>query len=244
MGILRHSLPLFAPISGYSWEEVAMPASDPRKPSRRDVSRRTFLKRASWTGAGMTALVAAGRGRASGQATAAASYPEWIPASTKSPKRGGVLTRASQWDPPLLDPRLTQSVGLFQFAGLTSSRLVRYAFPDEASGTNDLTLKGDLAESWQSSPDYRTWTFKLRQGVKWHNVAPLNGRELTAADVKYCFEAYGKEGVQTFTFQEIEGMETPDRHTLRIHLKSPNTLFAHNLAEPIAIVFAREVLEE
>src|SRR5437867_13438373 len=100
MGVLRHSLPLFAPISGYSWEEVAMPATDPRKPSCRDVSRRTFLKRASWTGAGMTALVVgAGRGRASGQ-TAAATYPEWIPASTKTPKRGGVLTRASQWDPP------------------------------------------------------------------------------------------------------------------------------------------------
>src|SRR5207249_10373874 len=128
MGVLRHSLPLFAPISGYSWEEVAMPATDPRKPSRRDVSRRTFLKRASWTGAGMTALVVgAGRGRASGQATAAASYPEWIPASTKPPKRGGVLTRASAWDPPLIDPRLTQSVGLYQFAGLTSNRLVRYA---------------------------------------------------------------------------------------------------------------------
>ena len=66
--------------------------------------------------------------------------------STKVPRRGGVMTRASSWDPPVLDPRLTQSVGLFQFAGLTSNRLVRYVFPDEASGTNDLALKGDLAE--------------------------------------------------------------------------------------------------
>ena len=222
-----------------------MPATDPRKPSRRDVSRRTFLKRASWTGAGMTALVVgAGRGRASGQATAAASYPEWIPASTKPPKRGGVLTRASAWDPPLIDPRLTQSVGLYQFAGLTSNRLVRYALSDEAGGPSDLTLKGDLAESWQSDSANRVWTFKLRQGVKWQNVAPLKGRELTAADVKYCYEAYAKEGVQTFTFQEIEGMETPDKYTLRVHLKSPNTLFPQNVAEPIAIVFAREVLEE
>src|SRR5437879_4945793 len=245
MGILRNSLPLFAPISGYSWEEVAMPATDPRKPSRRDVSRRTFLKRASWTGAGMTALVVgAGRGRASGQAPAAASYPEWIPASTKPPKRGGVLTRASAWDPPLIDPRLTQSVGLYQFAGLTSNRLVRYALSDEAGGPSDLTLKGDLAESWQSDSANRVWTFKLRQGVKWQNVAPLKGRELTAADVKYCYEAYAKEGVQTFTFQEIEGMETPDKYTLRVHLKTPNTLFPQNVAEHVAIIFAREVLEE
>jgi peptide/nickel transport system substrate-binding protein len=88
------------------------------------------------------------------------------------------------------------------------------------------------------------WTYKIRQGVKWQNVASLSGRELVAADIKYCFEAYAKEGVQSFTFREIEGMETPDKYTLRIHLKTPNVLFAHNLAEPIAVIFSREVLEE
>ncbi len=220
-----------------------MPAPDPRRTARRDVTRRDFLKRAGWTSAGMTALaVGAGGGRPSAQP--ATTYPDWIPASTKPPKRGGVLTRASQWDPPVIDPRLTQSVGLFQFAGLTSSRLIRYAFPDEATGTSDLTLKGDLAESWQSSPDYRIWTFKLRQGVKWHNIPPLNGRELVAGDVKYCFEAYAKEGVQSFNFREIEGMETPDKHTLRVHLHTPNVLFPQNVAESVTIIFSREVLEE
>src|SRR2546427_9677430 len=115
---------------------------------------------------GATALaLSAGRGRASAQI--AAPYPDWIPVSSKPPKRGGTLTRASAWDPPVLDPRLTQSIGLFQFAGHTSSRLVRYAFPEEATGAADLTIKGDLAESWQGSPDHRGWTFKLRQGVKW-----------------------------------------------------------------------------
>src|SRR5437879_3483489 len=204
-------------------------------------TRRDFLKRAAVTSAGMTALAVGADWQ---RASAASSYADWIAASPKPPKRGGVLTRASSWDPPLLDPRLTQSVGLFQFAGLTSSRLVRYAFPDEASGTSDLSLKGDLAESWQSTPDHRVWTFRLRQGVKWHNVPPLNARELVAADVKYCYEAYAKEGVQSFTFREIEGMETPDEHTLRVHLQSPNVLFPQNLAEPITVIFAREVLEE
>src|SRR3989454_2565313 len=220
-----------------------MPAPDPRRTARRDVTRRDFLKRAGWTSAGMTALaVGAGGGRPSAQP--ATTYPDWISASTKPPKRGGVLTRASQWDPPGIDPRMTQSVGLFQFAGLTSSRLIRYAFPDEATATTDFTLKGDLAESWQADSANRVWTFKIRQGVKWQNVAPLNGRELVAADVKYCYEQYAKEGVQAFTFQEIEGMETPDKQTLRIHLKSPNTLFAQNLAEPVAVIFSKEVLEE
>ena len=207
------------------------------------LNRRTFLARAGWTGLGASALVAgAGRTRASAQA--GAKHPDWIPASTKPPKRGGTLTRASAWDPPVIDPRLTQSVGLYQFAALTGSRLVRYAFPDEVTGPTDMALKGDLAESWTSSPDARVWTFKLRQGVKWHNVPPLNGREFVAADVKYCFAAYAKEGAQSFTFQEIEGIETPDKHTVRIHLKTPNVLFPQNVAEPITVLFSREVLEE
>jgi len=207
------------------------------------LNRRTFLTRAGWTGLGATALVA-GADRKRAFAQAGAPHPDWIPASPKPPKRGGVLTRASAWDPPVIDPRLTQSVGLYQFAALAGSRLVRYTFPDEAAGPTDMNLKGDLAESWTSSPDARVWTFKLRQGVKWHNVPPLNGRELVAADVKYCFEAYAKEGVQSFTFQEVEGIETPDKHTVRIHLKTPNVFFAQNVAEPITVMFAREVLEE
>jgi len=207
------------------------------------LDRRQFLARAGWTGLAAGAVVA-GPGRSRALAQARPVYPDWIPASTNPPKRGGVLTRASSWDPPVIDPRLTQSVGLYQFAGLVGSRLVRYGFPDEVSGPNDLTLKGDLAESWQASPDHRVWTFKLRQGVKWHNVPPLNGRELVAADVKYCFEAYAKEGAQSFTFQEIEAIETPDKYTVRIHLKTPNVLFPQNVAEPITVLFSREVLEE
>src|SRR4029450_6434417 len=137
------------------------------------VTRREFLERTTWGGGGAAALAAGvrpGRGWA-----ATSPYPDWIPASTKPPKRGGTLTRASQWDPPGIDPRMTQSVGLFQFAGLTSSRLIRYAFPDEGTGTNDFTRKGALAESWQANADHRVWTFKLRQGVKWQNLPPLNG---------------------------------------------------------------------
>jgi peptide/nickel transport system substrate-binding protein len=204
------------------------------------VNRREFLTRAAVGAAVLGAAVPGSR--ASAQSTF--SYSDWVPASTKPPKRGGVLTRASAWDPPVIDPRHTQSVGLFQFAGLVHNRLVRYSFSDEAGGYLDLSLKGDLAESWQGSPDQRVWTFKIRRGVKWQNVPPLKGREFTAADIKYCFEAYAKEGVQTFTFQEIEGMETPDSHTLRVHLKTPNALFPQNVAEPVAVIFSKEVLEE
>ena len=220
-----------------------MPASDlGRSIARRRVSRRDFLTQIGLGAAAAGALVGVAPHGALAQSPS--QYPDWIPPSPKAPKRGGTLTRASAWDPPVLDPRLTNSVGLFQIASLVGSRLVRFPFTDEAPNTGDLTLKGDLAESWSGSTDQRVWTFKLRQGVKWHNVAPLNGRELVAADVKYCFEQYAKEGVQAFTFQEIEGIETPDKHTVRVHLKTPNTMFPQNLAEAVSVIFSREVLEE
>ncbi|HTY79238.1 MAG TPA: ABC transporter substrate-binding protein [Candidatus Bathyarchaeia archaeon] len=219
-----------------------MPTAPRPARGRSQVSRRDFLKR---TGLGTVALspLLNGVARRAG-AQPAAAYPDWIAPSTKPPKRGKLITRASPWDPPALDPRLTNSVGLFQIASLTSNRLVRFPFSDEAANSTDLTIKGDLAESWQNSPDHRVWTFKLRKGVKWQNVAPLNGRELVAQDIKYCYEAYAKDGVQSFTFQEIEGIETPDKYTVRIHLKMPNTMFLQNLAEPVSVIFAREVLEE
>src|SRR5437660_6109055 len=210
-----------------------MPTDDPRPaPVRYRGPRRDFLKRAGVATVGMTPLVAAAsRTRASAETSS--PYPDWMPPSTKPPKRGKTLVRASAWDPPVLDPRLTNSVGLFQIATLTYNRLLRYPFADEARNNADLTLKGDLAETWEGSADARTWTFRLRQGVRWHNVPPLNGRELVADDIKYCYEAYAKEGVQSFTFQEIEGMTVPDRYTIRMHLKTPNSMFPQNVAEAV-----------
>jgi peptide/nickel transport system substrate-binding protein len=210
---------------------------------RQPMNRRTFLLNAAWGSVALTCLTMGGS-RSRALAHPPSPYPSWIPASDKPPKRGGILTRASAWDPPVLDPRLTNSVGLFQIATLTYNRLLRYPFTDEAQNNADLTLKGDLAEAWEGSADFKTWTFKLRQGVKWHNVPPLKGRELVAEDIKYCYEAYAQEGVQSFTFQEIDGMETPDKYTIRIHLKTPNTMFPQNVAEAVAVIFPREVLEE
>src|SRR5918912_1856595 len=218
-----------------------MPADNQRQmAARQPMNRREFLRHAGWGGLSLTGLIVGAR-RSRVLAHPPSPYPEWTPPSGGTPKRGGVLRRASAWDPPVLDPRLTNSVGLFQIACLTYNRLVRYPFADEASGPTDVTIKGDLAESWEQSPDLKTWTFKLRQGIKWHNLPPVNGRELVAEDIKYCYDAYAKEGVQAFTFQEIDGMETQDNYTLRIHLKSPNTMFLQNLAEVVAVIFPPDV---
>ena len=52
---------------------------------------------------------------------------------------------------------------------------------------------GQLAESW-SQPDPLTYIVKVRQGVRWHNKPPMNGRELTADDIVYNYHRYTGTG--------------------------------------------------
>ena len=50
----------------------------------------------------------------------------------------------------------------------------------------EFALRGMLAESWEQ-PDPLTYIFHIREGVRWHDKAPMNGRELTAKDIEYNF---------------------------------------------------------
>ena len=59
-----------------------------------------------------------------------------------------------------------------------------YAFRT-VSFTPEDAYTGSLAESWDISPDGKTYTFNIREGVNWHDKAPMNGRELTAYDVEF-----------------------------------------------------------
>jgi peptide/nickel transport system substrate-binding protein len=59
---------------------------------------------------------------------------------------------------------------------------------------------GDLAESFTNSPDYKTFTFRLRPNVKFHD-----GRVLSAADVKYTFDTMLAKGFRSAKKIELEG---------------------------------------
>lgn len=92
---------------------------------------------------------------------------------------------------------------------------------------NSLTRKdakfepvGDLAESFTASPDYLTYTFKLRGGVKFHD-----GRPLTSADVKYTFDTLMAKGFQSPKsadfVRDVAAVETPDAQTVVFRCKNP-----------------------
>ena len=155
--------------------------------TRQAMKRRDFLKRAGWGSVGATGLIiGASRSRCPGPSALALSLldsPErQAPEARRHPDAGLGLGSARARSTP------DEFRGALPDRDLVYNRLVRYPFTDEAKNNADLTLKGDLAESWEGSADFKTWTFKLRQGVKWHNVPPLNGRELVADDIKYCLK--------------------------------------------------------
>src|ERR1700704_3850018 len=108
-------------------------------------------------------------------------------ALAQAPKRGGTIS-LRLWDPPHFDPHLTISYKINVLYTFSHSRLLKHkAGPGVTPGT--FPIEGDLAESW-TQPNETTYIFKLRKGVRWHNKPPVNGRELTAEDVRSPVERF------------------------------------------------------
>jgi peptide/nickel transport system substrate-binding protein len=92
----------------------------------------------------------------------------------------------------------------------------------------DHTQEGDIAESWEFSPDKLTLTFKLRPGVKFAPIAPVNGRELTAEDVIFSWERFSKGGQGRADMVNavnpaapVLSVTAPDSRTIVAKLKAP-----------------------
>lgn len=91
-----------------------------------------------------------------------------------------------------------------------------------------------LAESWTVSPDLKTYTFKLRKGIKFHNGEPFD-----SAAVKFSFErAVAKDSVNKdkAVFANIERIDTPDAHTVVLNLKNGNVDLPFQLGQGTAII--------
>ena len=139
---------------------------------------------------------------------AALALPLWAPPATAAPEGqmtwGVHITLAPQW----FDPAETQ--------GIITPFMVLYAIHDalvKAMPGNNAAPS--IAESWQMSPDGRTYDFTLRKGVKFHN-----GETLTAEDVKFSFERY--HGAASKTLKErVAAVETPSPLHVRFRLKNP-----------------------
>jgi len=162
----------------------------------------------------------------------------------QAPRRGGVF-RLPLGQPPMFDHQLTVNWGTQIAVSFTHSRLVKVkAGPSVTPGT--FPLEPDVAESW-SQPTETTYVFKLRRGVRWQNKPPVNGRELTAEDVRYTYERIltDKGSVNVSMYRAIAKVEAVDKYTVRFTLKEPFAWFLDMVANPMAgAIIAKECVEK
>lgn len=107
----------------------------------------------------------------------------------------------------------------------------------------DLTIEPDLAESWETNEDATVWTFKLREGVKFHH-----GKELKAEDVIHTFELIADPDTASRAASHtdlIESMEAVDDYTVKFTLKQSYAGWADLMIErQLKIVPSDRTLEE
>jgi len=94
--------------------------------------------------------------------------------------------------------------------------------------TPDGQFVGDAAESWELSDDHLTWTFKLRDGVQFHD-----GTQVDAKAVKFSIDRLidpeTKSGMRGF-YAAVKEVEAVDPLTVKVHLQQPYAFFLHMLA--------------
>jgi len=141
-----------------------------------------------------------------GAALAALSLPR--PAYAQAPKPGGTFVSAQTTEATGLDPQLVPAFSRSRRSPMMYNQLVRF--------DADMQPVPELAESWEVSRDGLVWTFKLRQGVKFHD-----GQELTSADVKFTFDRLFERSPGKSDFIAVDRVEPAGRHTVKFVTKEP-----------------------
>lgn len=149
----------------------------------------------------------------------------------------GLLAEPVTMDPPQITDLNSTRVIKRIFEGLTAQELGTYKI-----------IPG-LAKSWDISKDGLTYTFHLRDGVRFHDGTPL-----TAEAVKFCFDRqmndqgpYYKTGIYPYVkgfLGNVAGVEVVNPLTVQIRLKSPLTPFLQYLAHHSLYIYSPEALKK
>ena len=130
------------------------------------------------------------------------------PAVAQSPRPGGTFVSAQTTEATGLDPQLVPAFSRSRRSPLFYNQLVRF--------DPDMNAQPELAESWEVSKDALTWTFKLRQGVKFHD-----GQELTSADVKFTFDRLFEKSPGKSDFIAVDKVEPAGKYQIKFMTKEP-----------------------
>ncbi|PLX81299.1 MAG: peptide-binding protein [Desulfuromonas sp.] len=128
-----------------------------------------------------------------------------------APVHGDTILQGAIGDASNLLPVLAADSASSDINGLVYNGLVRY--------DKNLEVEGDLAESWEISPDNLTFTFHLRRGISWHD-----GQPFTSADALFTYQLYIDPKTPTAyaeRYRQVARAEAPDPYTFVVHYDQP-----------------------
>ena len=159
-------------------------------------------------------------------------------AAAETPRRGGVLLAVIGADPPSLDPHQESTFANIELVAPLYSTLLQidpYDYPK---------IIGDVATDWKIAADGSSYTFKLRQGMRFHDGSPLTAADVKATYDKIVFPAPGVRSVRKKAYTAIERIEAPDPATVVFKLKFPSASLLANLASPWNVIFPKKYLDQ
>ncbi len=142
-------------------------------------------------------------------------------------KKGGTLIDYCTSEPSHLDAMQPLASMNFQARGIYANLITEDA---GYLGPSESVINGDVASSWEFSPDHLTLTMKLRDGIAFHDKEPVNGRAVDVDDIQFTWNRYKELGaLRSLVSNEVNpqapvlSLETPDATTIVIKLKEPVT---------------------
>src|SRR6059036_1998853 len=158
--------------------------------------------------------------------------------ATQTPRRGGILLAAIGADAPSLDPHQETTFATMEMVAPLYSSLLQI---DPLSYPK---IIGDVAIEWKISPDGLTYTFKLRQGIRFHDGATMTAADVKATYDKIVFPPEGVRSIRKNAYSAIASVEAPDPATVVFKLKFPSASLLSNLASPWNVIFPKKYLDK
>src|SRR5712692_23651 len=152
------------------------------------------------------------------------------------PRSGGELVMAVPSEPPSYDGHREETFGLIHPVAPFYSLLLRVD-PEDPN-----KIVGDLAESWTISDDKLTYTFKIRQGVKFHDGSPLTANDVKASYDKIIFPPAGVVSDRQSQYAVVAAIDVLDDTTVRFRLKRPSGSMLSSLASPWNFIYKADLL--
>jgi peptide/nickel transport system substrate-binding protein len=153
------------------------------------------------------------------------------------PKEGGILRYAVSDDPANFDCHAANHFAALMRLAPHYSTLLRFkpgSYPE---------IEGDLTDSWEANPADLTYTFKLRQGVKFHDGSDLKAADIAATYDRLTWPPEGVVSERLETFRQIEKIDVVDDYTVRFKLKEWDESVLGTFASPYNCVYSAALLK-